>query len=451
MANIGRNDPCPCGSGKKYKKCCLPKSYIEIGKEESIEAKLVQDILAFSKKYYGNLIDDAHDYFWDDFDPEKELSGTALDMANMNFWEWLVYDWTPDEEDGRTLIELYIENNRKLTLDELEVLNMMKSSVISLYEVQEVFSEKGLLLKDLLMGGEYDVREKLATRSVRKWDIFATRLLHLDGKYIMSGCVYPYSLRDKESIITYIKEEFEEYKKDFPDRTMDEFLKTDGDLFNFLWYDAIQNPPPKIKLVTTTGDPLLFSKALFEVKNKDAVINGLGKIKGFQQEKENEFVWLAKRDKDGSATVLGNIEINDKHLILECNSKERLQRGKKLILRHIPDGLIHKEDTFLEPDDAIKSLKDTSAEKSVNELPMEVQQELYTQFMQKHSEKWLNDKIPALNGKTPFEAVKTEDGKKKVIELLKDFENREEHNKREGRPYFDLSRMWERLNLEREP
>jgi len=24
LRNIGRNDPCPCGSGKKYKKCCLP-------------------------------------------------------------------------------------------------------------------------------------------------------------------------------------------------------------------------------------------------------------------------------------------------------------------------------------------------------------------------------------------------------------------------------------------
>jgi len=22
---IGRNDPCPCGSGKKYKQCCLAK------------------------------------------------------------------------------------------------------------------------------------------------------------------------------------------------------------------------------------------------------------------------------------------------------------------------------------------------------------------------------------------------------------------------------------------
>lgn len=25
MAKIGRNDPCRCGSGKKYKKCCLAK------------------------------------------------------------------------------------------------------------------------------------------------------------------------------------------------------------------------------------------------------------------------------------------------------------------------------------------------------------------------------------------------------------------------------------------
>jgi uncharacterized protein YchJ len=22
---VGRNDPCPCGSGKKYKHCCLAK------------------------------------------------------------------------------------------------------------------------------------------------------------------------------------------------------------------------------------------------------------------------------------------------------------------------------------------------------------------------------------------------------------------------------------------
>jgi len=25
MVKIGRNDPCPCGSGQKYKRCCLPR------------------------------------------------------------------------------------------------------------------------------------------------------------------------------------------------------------------------------------------------------------------------------------------------------------------------------------------------------------------------------------------------------------------------------------------
>jgi tetratricopeptide (TPR) repeat protein len=25
MAQVGRNQPCPCGSGKKYKRCCLAK------------------------------------------------------------------------------------------------------------------------------------------------------------------------------------------------------------------------------------------------------------------------------------------------------------------------------------------------------------------------------------------------------------------------------------------
>ena len=27
---IGRNDPCPCGSGKKYKNCCLRKETMSI-------------------------------------------------------------------------------------------------------------------------------------------------------------------------------------------------------------------------------------------------------------------------------------------------------------------------------------------------------------------------------------------------------------------------------------
>src|SRR5205823_5260501 len=30
LRNIGRNDPCPCGSGKKFKKCCIDRPEEEL-------------------------------------------------------------------------------------------------------------------------------------------------------------------------------------------------------------------------------------------------------------------------------------------------------------------------------------------------------------------------------------------------------------------------------------
>jgi hypothetical protein len=35
---IGRNEPCPCGSGKKYKKCCWNKDVNKSFKASKLEA-----------------------------------------------------------------------------------------------------------------------------------------------------------------------------------------------------------------------------------------------------------------------------------------------------------------------------------------------------------------------------------------------------------------------------
>lgn len=45
MANIGRNDPCPCGSGKKYKKCCLNSPH---GNDKIIQ-RYVEDVKNLDK------------------------------------------------------------------------------------------------------------------------------------------------------------------------------------------------------------------------------------------------------------------------------------------------------------------------------------------------------------------------------------------------------------------
>ena len=39
MAKIGRNAPCPCGSGKKYKKCCLGKDEFKSQRELQAESR----------------------------------------------------------------------------------------------------------------------------------------------------------------------------------------------------------------------------------------------------------------------------------------------------------------------------------------------------------------------------------------------------------------------------
>jgi hypothetical protein len=54
---IGRNDPCPCGSGKKYKKCCLSETYTETGREDSTKKRLVQDLLKFYEKNYKHTLE----------------------------------------------------------------------------------------------------------------------------------------------------------------------------------------------------------------------------------------------------------------------------------------------------------------------------------------------------------------------------------------------------------
>ena len=62
MAKIGRNEPCPCGSGNKYKKCCLskptPAPAGQVAAEQqqptlSLKAEVAKSQQAAMEKKYG--------------------------------------------------------------------------------------------------------------------------------------------------------------------------------------------------------------------------------------------------------------------------------------------------------------------------------------------------------------------------------------------------------------
>jgi tetratricopeptide (TPR) repeat protein len=57
MTHVGRNDPCPCGSGKKYKKCCGAPDGPEGGPRNLDDERMVQAVKAMSEEEWPKAIE----------------------------------------------------------------------------------------------------------------------------------------------------------------------------------------------------------------------------------------------------------------------------------------------------------------------------------------------------------------------------------------------------------
>jgi tetratricopeptide (TPR) repeat protein len=73
VATIGRNDPCPCNSGAKYKKCCLPAHEARAAeKRKAAPPPPLADVARALARWLPNDDDDGFD----------ALSNSAVDLAN---------------------------------------------------------------------------------------------------------------------------------------------------------------------------------------------------------------------------------------------------------------------------------------------------------------------------------------------------------------------------------
>jgi len=85
------------------------------------------------------------------------------------------------------------------------------------------------------------------------------------------------------------------------------------------------------------------------------------------------------------------------------------------------------------------------------EIPPELKAQVEREFLMRHYERWPDEPVPALGGKTPKAAVRTKKGRLAVVELLKDFEIHEARKAQgEGGEPFDFGFLWKRLGLENE-
>ena len=103
---IGRNDPCPCGSGKKYKKCCGGSSVISI--QHIVNQEIIQlqnEIIEFAINQYS---DEIYSFV------EENLEEIMIPDDIEDFYLLMGYNltiFTLPVEGEKTPFELFIEQN----------------------------------------------------------------------------------------------------------------------------------------------------------------------------------------------------------------------------------------------------------------------------------------------------------------------------------------------------
>jgi len=101
MAKIGRNDPCPCGSGKKHKKCCSVTDDAPAEQAASPSEPSLPHVCDFCGKGLEDDLNDRADLILD------ELLEGRVDEAEA-LCHTFIHDF-PDEAEGLDLLSMIFE------------------------------------------------------------------------------------------------------------------------------------------------------------------------------------------------------------------------------------------------------------------------------------------------------------------------------------------------------
>jgi SEC-C motif/Protein of unknown function (DUF2384) len=478
---IGRNDPCPCGSGRKYKRCCLEQqsaTYSFWAQQRDASDRLTRDMLRFAERKLGDQIRVA----WKDFNmTDRPIPFDVYPGEQQIFMPYFLFHWDPQRpragkgaiRKGGIVTRWYeLEKAGKLSEMERLFLEQATTQPLSFFEV--LWSEPGerIRLRDILIGGETEVVERSASRMVQRGDIVYAQIWNL-GTLSILGCTAPTLIPPgwKAEVIGLRKQLRKKIAKQNRDLTPDDLvLRQDAIRLKYLTIRGGLYTPPQ--LANTDGDPLVFHTLKFHIASPEAAFDALAPLALLQSKEELledarfgkdgtlesiEFDWRRKGNRkipSWDNTILGSIKITGRSLIAEVNSANRARRLRAEIEKRLGASVTHQSTTAQTADERLaKAPKRTKAQaKQDDEFERallrdpEAKRRLQ-QTIQRQAEDWVNHKVPALGGRTPLQAVCDPDGREIVESLLLDFERRACRGPHQAgiRPDFDAVRKL--LNL----
>lgn len=235
MAKVNRNAPCPCGSGKKYKHCCMRADQVSDSRELSLpprEALVLNALYAFgqSERFMRDLAD-AFAIYWGGVYDLSVASEAAKDDLRRTL-EWFLLDY-PTGDDQRRIIEIFMAEPPAQYPPDLEaVLQAWSDSLMGLFRTQRIGADGMLDLYDPLQQRELQARDQVLARAARPGDLLAGRLFRLDDEWRLSYMTMLLPKEIETGMVEYVRNAFRLYQDEHPQATWDAFLRTHGYIFN---------------------------------------------------------------------------------------------------------------------------------------------------------------------------------------------------------------------------
>lgn len=398
------------------------------------------------------------------------------------------------DEKGRNVVDKYLKRRGHAeSAGAKRYMQSFRNTVMSLYEVSDIVPGQSFLARDLLRECEpVRVMEVSGTKALKSWDRIGARLIWQRPEWRMGGGVLLYNRRASEFLVETLKGVDCKLPKDLRNHARRKIgaagvaaierdlaktppLAIMAPTFTGIWLaDLLERTlhPQLTELLNTDGHAIIMSTLKFPLLpgvKTAACHKALTSVADLTEENTKVFNWVsangpalgqASRD-DGKRsvtlsatsstgeTILGTIEIKRDAVVICTNSRERADAGEAMVANALV-GLVGKP--AREELTASEMLAERSPGRKSGhstKVPLEVARPMIHAHLDRHYVKILDEPLPVLGHVSPREAARTDAGRSKVVDWLKDMEN---HVARTGdgtdpMADYDFGWIWRELGI----
>lgn len=203
---IGRNEPCPCGSGRKYKKCCLEKDKakdiarnrvkLAEGQFDTIMKKVIEFSSEYEKPYKNKC--------------EVDFGITNYELENvMNVYYLVNFKYN---KQSSIMLDYLNKNKANINKTDEEIIENTLNSYMSVYQVKEKDINK-VLLRDILLNEDLYVEDIDLFRLYKEGEFLLARVVNVGGTKIFLDKTIKISESRKTQIKNDIDNRYKQTKK----------------------------------------------------------------------------------------------------------------------------------------------------------------------------------------------------------------------------------------------